>query len=290
MVGRDLIDVLRDRSEISLTALDRAALDITDADAVATAVREHDVVINAAAWTDVDGAEVAEDRARTVNGDAVAHLARVCAASGARLLQISTDYVFPGNASTPYAEDAPTAPVNAYGRSKLAGETAVRDLHPEAGYIVRTAWLYNSHGRNFFTTLLRLAAQREVLPVVDDQIGQPTWSYALAARLVELGEAALYGRAPAGVYHATCAGSVSWFGFARAIFVRAGLDPNRIQPTTSSQFPRPAPRPAYSVLGHDRWSQAGLEPMESWERTLDAAWARSGLAGSVPSTAARSDR
>jgi dTDP-4-dehydrorhamnose reductase len=290
MLGQDLVAVLRERPDISLSAPDRAALDITDSGAVAAAVRGHDIVVNAAAWTDVDGAEAAEDRATAVNGHAVAHLARACAASGARLLQVSTDYVFPGDAKTPYSEEAPTTPVNAYGRGKLVGEHAVLDLHPGAGYVVRTAWLYSDHGRNFFTTMLRLAAEREVLSVVDDQTGQPTWSYALAARLVELGDAALAGRAPVGVYHATSTGSTTWLGFARAIFARAGLPPERIRPTTTAQFPRPAPRPAFSVLGHDRWSRAGLDPLAPWEQMLDAACARYGFAPPVPSAAARSER
>jgi dTDP-4-dehydrorhamnose reductase len=272
-LGRDLVTVLGGRADVRLTACDRAALDITDADAVNAAVPGHDLVINTAAWTDVDAAETAEDRATAVNGHAVAHLAHACAASGALLLSLSTDYVFDGEASSPYPEEAPTAPVNAYGRSKLAGEQAVCKILPRAGYIVRTAWLYSDHGRNFLTTMLALAETRETLSVVTDQTGQPTWSVALAKRLVELADAALAGRAPAGIYHATASGSTTWFGFARAIFAAAGLDPQRIQPTTSREFVRPAPRPSYSVLGHDRWAEAGLAPMEPWEQMLDAALA-----------------
>jgi dTDP-4-dehydrorhamnose reductase len=271
MLGRDLVSLLGDRPGLRLTSHDRTSLDITDADAVTDAVAGHDLVINAAAWTDVDGAEAAEERATDVNGTAVAHLARACAATDARLLQISTDYVFGGDAATPYAEDAPTAPVNAYGRGKLVGEQAVRAHLPERGYVVRTAWLYSAHGRNFLTTVLRLASQREVLDVVDDQLGQPTWSFALATRLVELGEAALAGQAPAGVYHGTASGETTWYGFARQIFAEAGLDPARVRPTTTASFPRPARRPAYSVLGHQRWSLAGLAPMDPWQRSLATA-------------------
>ena len=170
----------------------------------------------------------------------MAHLARACAGHGARLLHVSTDYVFAGDAATPYAEDAPTDPINAYGRSKLAGERAVARLLPETGYVVRTAWLYGAHGRNFVTTMLGLAATREHLDVVDDQQGQPTWSYALATRLVALADAALAGRAPAGIYHGTCTGRTTWYGLARAAFTLAGLDPDRVRPTTSDRFPRPA--------------------------------------------------
>jgi dTDP-4-dehydrorhamnose reductase len=274
MLGRDLVRVLRDYPSVSVTALDRAGLDVADADAVARAVAGHDVVINAAAWTDVDGAETAEAAATEINGQAVAHLARACAAAQARLLHVSTDYVFAGDATTPYPEDAPTAPLNAYGRSKLAGEVAVRQALPDTGYVVRTAWLYGEHGRNFVTTMLRLAADRETVDVVSDQRGQPTWSYALARQLVELGGTALRGAAPGGVYHGTASGETTWYGLARAVFAGAGLDPERVRPTTSDAFVRPAPRPSYSVLGHQRWADVGLAPMAPWQDSLTQALAR----------------
>lgn len=273
MLGRDLLAVLDSRPDLKVTAATRAEVDITDAAAVRAAVAGHDLVVNTAAWTDVDGAEEQEAAATAVNGDAVGHLAAACAATGARLVHVSTDYVFPGDGTTPYAEDAPTAPVNAYGRSKLAGERAVARFLPETGYVVRTAWLYGAHGPNFVATMLRLAEQREHLDVVDDQHGQPTWSYALAAQLVALGDAALAGRAPAGIYHGTCAGQTTWYGLARAVFTLRGLDPDRIRPTTSDRFRRPAPRPAYSVLGHGRWAAAGLPPLPDWHTTLADAFA-----------------
>ncbi|WP_422756572.1 dTDP-4-dehydrorhamnose reductase [Micromonospora sp. WMMD708] len=273
MLGRDLLAALATRGDLKVTAATRADLDVTDAGAVHAAVAGHDVVFNAAAWTDVDGAERDEAAATAINGDAVAHLARACAGHGARLVHVSTDYVFAGDADTPYAEDAPTDPVNAYGRSKLAGERAVVRFLPETGYLVRTAWLYGAHGRNFVTTMLGLAATREHLDVVDDQHGQPTWSYALARHLVALADAALADRAPAGIYHGTCTGRTTWYGLARAAFSLAGLDPDRIRPTTSDRFPRPAARPAYSVLGHDRWAEAGLPPLPDWHATLSDAFA-----------------
>ncbi|MGS2615707.1 dTDP-4-dehydrorhamnose reductase [Micromonospora sp. LZ34] len=273
MLGRDLLAVLGARPDLKVTAATRAELDITDAAAVRAAVAGHDLVINTAAWTDVDGAEEHEAAATAVNGDGVGHLAAACAATGARLVHVSTDYVFPGDADTPYAEDAPTAPVNAYGRSKLAGERAVARFLPETGYVVRTAWLYGAHGPNFVATMLRLAEQREQLEVVDDQYGQPTWSYALAAQLVALGDAGLAGRAAPGVYHGTCSGRTTWYGLARAAFALRGLDPDRIRPTTSDRFRRPAPRPAYSVLGHGRWAAAGLPPLPDWHTTLADAFA-----------------
>jgi dTDP-4-dehydrorhamnose reductase len=277
-LGRDLVRVLRDYPSVTVTAVDRAGLDISDPDAVARAVAGHDVVVNAAAWTDVDGAEADEDAATEINGRGVAHLARSCAAARARLLHVSTDYVFPGDADSPYQEDAPTKPINAYGRGKLVGEEAVLRVLPDSGYVVRTAWLYGEHGRNFVSTMLRLAADRDTVEVVDDQRGQPTWSYALARRLVELGGTALRGAAPAGIYHGTASGETTWFGLAQAAFAEAGLDPNRVRPISSGAFLRPAPRPSYSVLGHDRWAAAGLVPMAGWRESLAQALSRPGFA------------
>ncbi|WP_433133807.1 dTDP-4-dehydrorhamnose reductase [Micromonospora sp. CA-240977] len=268
MLGRDLVSVLHARSDLKVTAAGRVDLDVTDPTAVRAAVAEHDIVINTAAWTNVDGAEANEAAATAVNGHGVANLASACATSGARLIQISTDYVLAGDARAPYPEDAPTAPVNAYGRGKLVGEQAVARLLPDTGYVVRTAWLYGAHGPNFVATMLRLATQREHIDVVDDQHGQPTWSYRLAEQLVALAEAALDGRAAAGIYHSTCAGQTTWYGLARAAFTLAGLDPDRIRPTTSDRYPRPAPRPAYSVLAHSRWAAAGLPSLPDWHATL----------------------
>lgn len=264
MLGRDVATVL-DGADV--TALGRPELDVTDADAVDHAVRGHDVVVNTAAWTDVDGAESAEEAATLVNGTGPARLAAACARHGARLVHISTDYVFDGAATAPYAEDAPTSPRSAYGRSKLAGERAVLGTLPDTGYVVRTAWLYGEHGGNFVATMARLAAARDTLDVVDDQRGQPTWSMDVAARVVELVRA----DAPAGVYHATNSGETTWFGLARAVFTQLGLDPERVRPTTTDRFPRPAPRPAYSVLGHAGWARAGLAPMRPWDEALAAA-------------------
>ncbi|SDS14651.1 dTDP-4-dehydrorhamnose reductase [Jiangella sp. DSM 45060] len=261
MLGRDVATVLDDAE---VTALGRAQLDITDADAADDAVRGHDVVVNAAAWTDVDGAETAEAAATAVNGAGPANLAAACARHGARLVHVSTDYVFDGAATSPYPEDAPTAPRSAYGRSKLAGERAVLSALPGAGYVVRTAWLYGEHGGNFVKTMARLAADRDTLDVVDDQRGQPTWSMDVARSIAGLVRA----DAPAGVYHATNSGETTWFGLARAVFAHLGLDPSRVRPTTTDKFPRPAPRPAYSVLGHDGWARAGLAPPRPWDEAL----------------------
>lgn len=277
MLGQDVLAELAGDPTVKVTALGRADLDITDPAAVLAAVVGHDVVVNCAAWTNVDAAESAEEAATAVNGSGVRNLAEACATVGARLLHVSTDYVLPGDATEPYAETAPTGPVNAYGRSKLVGEQAVTQLLPEHGYIVRTAWLYGEHGPNFVATMLKAATQRETLDVVDDQHGQPTWSRALAAQLIALGHAALAGRAPAGVYHGTSTGRTTWFGLAREAYRLTGLDPERIRQTDSAAFVRPAVRPAFSVLAHERWAQAGLEPMPTWDRSLAEALTRPGF-------------
>jgi dTDP-4-dehydrorhamnose reductase len=264
MLGREVAGALSDED---VTALGRSALDITDAKAVRDAVSGHDVVVNCAAWTDVDGAEANEEEATRVNGLGARRLAEASAATGARLVQISTDYVFDGSAHTPYPEDAPLAPRSAYGRSKAVGEFSVRDLLPDSSYVVRTAWLYGRHGGNFVRTMMNLEATIDVLDVVDDQRGQPTWAADVASAVVAL----VRNEAPAGTYHATSSGEATWCALARAVFEELGADPARVRPTTTDKFPRPAPRPAYSVLGHAAWQRAGLAPIGHWRGRLAAA-------------------
>ncbi|ANS65221.1 dTDP-4-dehydrorhamnose reductase [Streptomyces lincolnensis] len=273
MLGQDVLAVLAAEGEQAV-ALDRAALDLTDPAAVQAALERHRpaVVVNCAAWTAVDDAETREDEALAINGDGPAHLAAACARTGAVLLQVSTDYVFAGDATTPYAEDAPTAPRSAYGRTKLAGEQAVLKTLPERGYVVRTAWLYGAGGPNFVRTMIKLEGVKDTLDVVDDQRGQPTWSADLAGLLLALGRGALAGTAPAGIYHGTSSGETTWYGFTREIFSLLGTDPDRVRPTTSAAFTRPAPRPAYSVLGHDRFAEAGIEPLRDWRAALTEAF------------------
>ncbi|MEU4424412.1 NAD(P)-dependent oxidoreductase, partial [Actinoplanes sp. NPDC024001] len=203
MLGQDLCAVLAGAGAADVVAATRADLDVTDPHQVRDAVAGADIVLNAAAWTDVDGAESDEPAATAVNGHAVAALA---AAAGKRLVHVSTDYVFDGSATTPVPEDTPHAPINAYGRGKALGERAVL---ASGGYVVRTAWLYGEHGPNFVRTMLRLAAERDTVAVVDDQQGPPTWSYALARQLVALGAAVADGRAAPGAYHGTAAGSTT---------------------------------------------------------------------------------
>jgi dTDP-4-dehydrorhamnose reductase len=276
MLGRDLVALLRQRDE-NVTGLARGDLDITDAEAVGGALARHrpDVVVNCAGWTAVDDAETRVEDAFKINGSAVAHLAAACAAAGVRLVQLSTDYVFDGQATSPYAEDDPPAPRTAYGRSKLAGERAVLGLLGEAGYVVRTAWLYGAHGPNFVRTMIRLEHERPSVDVVDDQRGQPTWTVDVADQISKL----VRSGAPGGVYHATSSGETTWFEFAREIFRLLGADPGRVKPTTSEAFVRPARRPAYSVLGHDRWIGAGIEPIGHWQLALRRAFLEFSQAG-----------
>jgi dTDP-4-dehydrorhamnose reductase len=261
MLGRDLQNALGGRE---VTALGRAALDVTDRDAVMSAVAGHSVVINAAAYTKVDDAESHEAEAYAVNALGVQNLAVAARQHGARLVTISTDYVFDGHADEPYPEHAPRDPINAYGRTKAAGEESALAEHPSGTMIVRTAWLYGERGPNFVKTMLRLADGNETVTVVDDQLGQPTWTGDLARQIVVMLDADVQ----SGLFHGTNSGQTTWFGFARAVFAAAGLDPDRVLPTTSAQFTRPAPRPAYSVLGHDAWARAGLKPMRDWREAL----------------------
>ncbi len=270
-LGADLQQAL---AADDLLAVGHGELDIADAAAVAQTIAGFgpDVVINAAAYTAVDAAETDEDAAHRVNASGPAVLANALAAHGGRLVQLSTDYVFAGDADRPYEVDDPTGPKSAYGRTKLAGELAVRELLPHASYVVRTAWIYGATGANFVKTMARLQRERDTVSVVDDQRGTPTWSADLAAALVQLARS----DAPAGTYHCTNSGDTTWFGFARAIFEELGADPARVLPTTTEAFPRPAPRPAYSVLSDKAWRRAGLTPMRHWRDALRGAFSTAG--------------
>ncbi|HSV67611.1 MAG TPA: dTDP-4-dehydrorhamnose reductase [Mycobacteriales bacterium] len=276
-LGTDLLRVAAGRADVPVVrGVARAELDVVHARSVedllaswARSVRtEADrlVVVNAAAYTAVDAAETDVERAQAVNAVGPANLAAACLRHDVRLVQVSTDYVFGGDAAAPYEVDAPTAPRSAYGVTKLAGERAVRAVLPES-YVVRTAWLYGETGGNFVKTMLRLERERETLDVVDDQRGSPTWSRDLAAGLVALAA----GDAPYGTYHCTNTGDTTWFGLARAVFEEVGADPERVRPTTTSAFPRPAPRPAYSVLSDRAWLAAGLPPLPHWRAALRTA-------------------
>ena len=240
-------------------ALSRAELDITDADHVRriTAAAEPRAVINCAAWTDVDGAETAEAAATAVNGDGAGNVARAAAEVGARIVHVSTDYVFDGTKREPWLESDAVNPIGAYGRSKLVGEEQVAAATDEHA-IVRTAWLFGAGGRTFVDTMLALGDDRDEVSVVTDQVGSPTWSVHLAEALVELAER----RGDVGILHAAGAGACSWYELAVEVFDRAGVR-CRVLPTTAARFPRVAPRPAYSVLGSERDDAPVLAPWQA---------------------------
>jgi dTDP-4-dehydrorhamnose reductase len=280
-LGVDLLGVLAGREADRVRGVGRQELDLTDEKAVRTLVRDwlgeadregwRAVLVNAAAYTAVDAAEEDEASAQVVNGEAPGWLAEELAGRG-RLLHVSTDYVFDGTATEPYPVDAPVAPRSAYGRTKAAGERAVAAAGGDTA-TVRTAWVYGRHGSNFVRTMARLEGERDTVSVVDDQTGSPTWSADLAAGLVELGTRAE--PAPP-VLHYTNTGAVTWCGFARAVFEELGADPGRVLPTTTDQFPRPAPRPTYSVLDGSSWTAAGLAQPRPWREALHLAM-RSGF-------------
>jgi dTDP-4-dehydrorhamnose reductase len=246
-----------------VTALARADLDVADAERVEHAVEGlmPDAIVHCAAWTDVDGAEAREADAFAVNAGGAGNVARAAAAAGSRIVHVSTDYVFDGSKRTPWLESDPTAPLSAYGRSKLAGEEQVAAATPEHA-IVRAAWLFGAGGPNFVDTILRLGEERDEIDVVTDQVGHPTWTGHLAGALVELAER----RGDVGVFHAAGDGSCSWNELALEAFDRARVH-CRVRPTTSDQFRRPAPRPAYSVLGTERVPAVLLPP---WQDGLAA--------------------
>jgi dTDP-4-dehydrorhamnose reductase len=268
MLAHDVLGVAT-RAGHELLAIDLPELDIVDAAAVAAYFEDHrpDAVVNCAAWTDVDGAEARPDAAHAVNATGAGNLARAAASSGAALLHLSTDYVFAGHApldadgrERPYLESDPTGPRSVYGATKLAGELEVLAASPRHT-VVRSAWLFGVAGRNFVDTMLRLAGEREAVQVVDDQVGCPTWTGHLAPALLGLLE-----REVRGLVHLAGSGAVSWNGFAQEIFRQAEVA-CRVEPATTAQMARPAPRPAYSVLASER---SEVLPMPDW---------RDGLAG-----------
>jgi dTDP-4-dehydrorhamnose reductase len=226
------------------------------------------VIINCAAWTDVDGAETNEPQAFMVNVDGAENLAMAAKDCGAKLIHISTDYVFSGEGKTPWQIDDRINPQSAYGRTKAEGEARVIRAYSEKTSVVRTAWLYSPWGKNFAKTMTRHAINGDgEVRVVSDQVGQPTSATDLAKQLVEFG----LSNSPVGIYHATNSGQGTWFEFAQEIFKLAGADTNRVVPVTSSEYPRPAKRPSYSVLSHDGLTQTTVQPMRDWRIAIKEA-------------------
>jgi dTDP-4-dehydrorhamnose reductase len=250
MLGQDVVSAAGDGA----VALSRADLDVTDAGAAREALDGADVVINCAAWTDVDGAEEHAEEALAVNREG----ARNVAAAARRVVYVSTDYVFDGAKRAPYVESDPTAPLQSYGRSKLAGELATAEANSRH-FIVRSSWLFGAGGGNFVETMLRLGGERDELRVVDDQVGCPTFTGHLAEAIVALARTEDYG-----IHHLAGAGACSWYQFAREIFDRSGVE-CQVEPCTTDEYPLPARRPAWSVLGSERGRS--LPP---WQEGLDA--------------------
>lgn len=256
MLGQDVVRVAQSGGH-EVVALARAALDVTDGDAVAAAIAaaRPDAVINCAAWTNVDGAESDPDGAAEANGTAAGNVARAAAATGARLVHVSTDYVFDGTQRMPYVESSPTNPQSVYGVTKLAGERAVTEAGGSHA-IVRSSWLFGIGGPNFAATMLALAAERDEVTVVTDQIGCPTATAHLAPALLELARSDAQG-----TFHVAGTGRCSWNDFATEIFRQAGVD-CRVLPCTTAEMPRPAPRPANSALVSERAETPILPPWQ----------------------------
>ncbi|WP_219835818.1 dTDP-4-dehydrorhamnose reductase [Paenibacillus sp. R14(2021)] len=262
-LGHDMVELLQALG-FEVFGLGRQELDITDLErcaAVLTAINP-EAIVHTAAYTQVDAAETDSEEAFRVNAFGTRNLAIVAERLGAKLVYVSTDYVFGGQGTLPYAEDQATQPINVYGSSKLAGETYVQE-HCSRFFIARTSWVYGMHGNNFVKTMLKLAQERPVLSVVSDQIGCPTYSRDLAACIAEMLDTEKYG-----IYHVSNAGSCSWYEFAQAIFESAGVSV-QVVPVTTEQFPRPAKRPAYSVFTHRALARNGFEPMRHWRLALD---------------------
>ncbi|WP_308639958.1 dTDP-4-dehydrorhamnose reductase [Paenibacillus silvisoli] len=264
-LGKELAH-LEVRPGMRMIGLGRSELDITSLEQCRAAMEAHrpDAVIHCAAYTAVDKAESDADEAYRINAMGTRNVALAASACGAKLCYVSTDYVFDGKGGRPYEVEDQTNPQTVYGQTKLAGEQEVRAL-VESYFIVRTSWVYGPYGANFVKTILKLAGERDRLAVVSDQIGSPTYTLDLAEFLVRLVQTADYG-----VYHASNTGSCSWHEFAEAIVQEAGLTKVTVDPCSTAEFPRPAARPAYSVMSHAAIERARLEDLRPWRDALRA--------------------
>ncbi len=264
-LGRCLQQTLSAKN-LNFVAVGRREVDITHKDEVTNFVQQiaPSAIVNAAAWTAVDAAEDNEESAHAVNALGAAHVAHAAQLANAQLVHVSTDYVFSGSAQSPISEDAPCAPVGAYGRTKLAGEEAVRANYAHGSLIVRTAWLYSSFGANFALTMARRALVHQPVRVVNDQFGQPTFAHDLAEHIAQL----VLHKAPNGVYHGTNSGQASWYEFAREIYALLDSNLDLVTPVAGTEYPTRAIRPSYSVLGHERTHSAGLSEMRDWKSAL----------------------
>jgi dTDP-4-dehydrorhamnose reductase len=264
MLGTDVVSLFQKNCDV--VGLGRKELDITDLDQCIEIIdkRQPDVIIHCAAYTAVDLAESEEDLAYSVNAYGTRNLSVAAERIGCKICYISTDYVFDGTSSTPYREYDHTNPINVYGKSKRAGEILVQSLSTKH-FIVRTSWLYGLHGNNFVKTMLRLAEKNQPIRVVDDQFGSPTFTEDLAKFLVQLVSTEKYG-----VYHASNSGSCSWYEFAKAIFEERGINVELI-PCSTEEFPRPAPRPRYTVMADLGIRVNGFDGLRGWHEYFDVA-------------------
>lgn len=262
-LGTDLMNELAKRG-IEGIGVDVEEMDITDRDACMRVISESkaDAVIHCAAYTAVDAAEDHVDLCRRINGEGTRNVALACRETGAKLMYISTDYVFDGTGTRPWEPDDERHPLNVYGQTKYEGELAVEEL-TEKFFIVRIAWVFGVAGKNFIKTMLRLGEERGAVSVVDDQIGSPTYTYDLARLLVDMIQTDRYGR-----YHATNEGLCSWYEFAREIFRQAGMDQVQVTPVTSDQFPAKATRPSNSRMSKEKLQENGFTPLPTWQDAL----------------------
>ncbi len=264
MLGRDLMLHLK-QARIEAVGLDLEEVNIRDPNHVMDALRtfRDNLVINVAAFTDVDGCESQQETAFAVNARGPENVARACKQTGAFLVHISTDYVFDGRKGTPYLEDDAMNPLGVYAKSKAEGERLVRAILPDRHCIVRTQWLFGVHGKNFVEAILGMAKQKDVLTVVDDQHGCPTSTLDLSKALIQLGKLEVQG-----TYHVTNSGATTWYGFAKKIVELAGITTVRVEPITTAQLARPAPRPAYSVLDNAKFVRLVGKRLPKWEDAL----------------------
>jgi dTDP-4-dehydrorhamnose reductase len=264
MLGSDLIKVLKIENQHELILTDVDELDITNFEDVISFLRKEkpELIINVAAYTDVDGCETQRDLAYDVNAVGPKNLAMASKDIGAKLLHISTDYVFSGNNSNPYNENAETGPNSYYGETKLQAENFIQENMNDY-FIIRTAWLYGINGKNFVKTMLELARNHDKITVVNDQHGSPTFTKDLALAICELIKTDKYG-----IYHVTNSGTSTWYEFAKDIFKIANID-IKVKPVTTEEYPTPAKRPKYSVLSNKKWKNSGLKPLRNYKDALN---------------------
>ena len=269
-LGRSLQEVLR-LKDFEVQPRTRQDLDITDLTAIKKAALESnpDVIINAAAYTNVEQAELEPKKAFLINEAGVRNLAIVARETGSKLIHFSTDYVFSGSGERPWKIDDAVKPLSVYGKSKLAGEIAISEEFPENSLIIRTAWLYSPFGNNFYKTILKLALRNDdPINVVNDQFGQPTNAEDLSKLVIS----ALDNKVPSGIHHGSNSGATTWHDFAVEIFKLAGAEASRVKAISSKNYKTKASRPEYSVLDNSKWTEFGIKPLVFWQESVARAF------------------